>query len=136
MAITANTYTMETPMNGNETVVKGWGKETIFADTDMYCGKFLEFKTAGNKFSMHFHKEKDETWVVLSGSFLLRVIDTKTAQVVDKVMRPGDRWRNPPMMPHQLEALEDNSVIIEVSTEDHSEDNYRVLPGDSQKPPE
>ena len=35
-------------------------------------------------------------------------------------------------MPHQLEALEDNSSITEVSTPDSIEDNYRIAPGDSQ----
>ena len=34
---------------------------------------------------------------------------------------------------HQLEALVDNSSITEVSTADSVEDNYRIVPGDSQK---
>ncbi len=45
---------------------------------------------------------------------------------------PGDTWHNPPLQPHQLEALEDGSSISEVSTADSIEDNYRVMPGDSQ----
>jgi hypothetical protein len=35
-------------------------------------------------------------------------------------------------MPHQLEAIEAGSSITEVSTPDSIEDNYRILPGDSQ----
>ena len=35
-------------------------------------------------------------------------------------------------MPHQLEALEVGSSITEVSTPDSIEDNYRIIPGDSQ----
>jgi hypothetical protein len=35
-------------------------------------------------------------------------------------------------MPHQLIALDDNSSITEVSTPDSVEDNYRIIPGDSQ----
>jgi len=50
-----------------------------------------------------------------------------------KELGPGDVWRNPPLMPHQLEALEDNSSLTEVSTPDSVEDNYRIIPGDSQK---
>jgi hypothetical protein len=42
-------------------------------------------------------------------------------------------WRNKPLLPHQLEALEDNSSITEVSTADSVEDNYRLIPGDSQE---
>jgi hypothetical protein len=35
-------------------------------------------------------------------------------------------------VPHRLTCLE-QGTIIEVSTADSVEDNYRVLPGDSQK---
>ena len=35
-------------------------------------------------------------------------------------------------MSHQLKALEENIIIIEISTEDYPHDNYRVAPGDSQ----
>ena len=37
------------------------------------------------------------------------------------------------MLPHQLVAIEDDSIIIEVSTPDSVEDNYRIGKGDSQK---
>ena len=57
-------------------VEKGWGSETIFATNDLYCGKLLNFKQ-GAKFSMHMHKVKDETWHVLSGKFVVKIIDTK-----------------------------------------------------------
>ena len=114
-------------------VIKGWGKEVIFADTPLYCGKFLVFITKSNKMSMHFHAIKDETWTVSTGSFRLSYINTDTAEIVQKIIYPGDVHRNLPLVPHQLEALEDNSVIIEVSTKDIKNDNYRVMPGDSQK---
>jgi mannose-6-phosphate isomerase-like protein (cupin superfamily) len=113
-------------------VQKGWGKETIFASNELYAGKFLEFTNAGNKMSMHFHKNKDESWVVMSGAFILRYIDITTAKINESILRTGDTWRNPPLLPHQLEALENGSIIIEVSTADDSNDNYRVMPGDSQ----
>ena len=45
----------------------------------------------------------------------------------------GDIWHNPILQPHQLQALESNSSITEVSTADSVEDNYRIFPGDSQK---
>ena len=35
-------------------------------------------------------------------------------------------------MPHQLEALTPEAMIFEVSTPDSVEDNYRIIPGDSQ----
>lgn len=111
---------------------KGWGYEIIWCSEENYCGKFLVFENVGSKFSMHFHKEKDETWFVNKGRFTLNWIDTKTAQLYTKELKEGETWRNPPLMPHQLIALEPGSTISEVSTADSVEDNYRIIPGDSQ----
>lgn len=112
-------------------VEKGWGSELIFATNDKYCGKLLQFN-AGSKFSMHFHAEKDETWYVLSGKFVVKFIDTSNAQMDEQVLNIGDTWRNLPLFPHQVICVEEG-VLIEVSTPDSVEDNYRVMPGDSQK---
>jgi|TARA_B100001094_G_scaffold78181_1_gene74471 mannose-6-phosphate isomerase-like protein (cupin superfamily) len=114
-------------------VEKGWGYELIWATNDKYCGKLMVFEKAGAKFSMHFHKEKDETWFVNSGRFEVKWIDTKDAMLYSKELTPGDTWHNPPLQPHQLTCLEANSSISEVSTADSVEDNYRIIPGDSQK---
>jgi len=111
-------------------VTKGWGSELIWATNDKYCGKFMNFN-AGAKFSMHFHKDKEETWYIQSGKFIVRWIDTMTAEVLEKELREGAVWHNVPCMPHQLECIEAGTVI-EVSTPDSVEDNYRVMPGDSQ----
>ena len=111
---------------------KGWGRELIWATTEKYCGKLMFFDNKGSKFSMHFHKEKDESWYVLNGSFSLYTMDTNTAEMKTQFLTKGETWRNEPMLPHQLVAMEDNSVIIEVSTPDSVEDNYRIGKGDSQ----
>lgn len=114
-------------------VDKGWGYELIWATNDKYCGKIMVFEKIGSKFSMHFHKEKDETWFVNSGKFIVRWIDTKDATIFEKELKEGDTWHNPPLQPHQLEALEPMSSVTEVSTPDSVEDNYRLIPGDSQQ---
>lgn len=116
-------------LKGN--VQKGWGSEFIFTTNDKYCGKFLNFHE-GAKFSMHFHAEKDESWYVLSGKFTVKYIDTSDAEVYEKELNQGDVWHNPPLLPHQLICIE-AGTIIEVSTSDSVEDNYRIVPGDSQK---
>jgi mannose-6-phosphate isomerase len=113
-------------------VEKGWGYEIIWATTEQYCGKLLVFRDKGCKFSMHFHKEKDETWFVNYGKFKLIWCDTNTATYNEKILNEGDVWHNPPMLPHQLEALIPGSTVFEVSTADSVEDNYRIIPGDSQ----
>ena len=112
-------------------IEKGWGFEEIWATNDKYCGKMMAFKT-GARFSMHFHAEKDETWYVLSGKFVVRWIDTEDASTKERELDPGNTWRNNPLTPHQLICIE-AGTIIEVSTPDSVEDNYRVQPGDSQK---
>jgi mannose-6-phosphate isomerase-like protein (cupin superfamily) len=112
-------------------VPKGWGNEFIFATNDKYCGKIMKFN-AGARFSMHFHAEKDETWYVLDGRFEVIWINTKDASKDSKILNAGDTWRNEPLFPHQLICIEEGN-IIEVSTPDSVEDNYRVQPGDSQK---
>ena len=112
-------------------VEKGWGHELIWATNDKYCGKLLHFKKDA-KFSMHFHKDKEETWYVLSGSFVVKWIDTKDASLHETQLGPESIWHNDPCVPHQLICMEEGT-IIEVSTPDSIEDNYRVGKGDSQK---
>lgn len=118
-------------MRLNGRVEKAWGHELIWSTNDKYCGKLMQFHT-GSKFSMHFHAEKDESWYVLNGKFLIRYIDTRTADILEKELIQGDTWHNPPLLPHQLICLEEGT-IIEVSTPDSVEDNYRVQKGDNQK---
>jgi quercetin dioxygenase-like cupin family protein len=112
-------------------VEKGWGSELIWATNDKYCGKLLKFNQ-GAKFSMHFHAHKDETWYVLDGKFKVIAIDTKDAHEYYLILNPGDTWRNEPLYPHQVICIE-AGTIIEVSTPDSVEDNYRIGKGDSQK---
>ena len=112
-------------------VEKGWGHELIWATNEKYCGKLLKFNQ-GARFSMHFHATKDETWYVLNGKFKVVCIDTKDASQYDVELRQGDTWHNPPLLPHQVICIEEGT-LIEVSTPDSVEDNYRVAPGDSQK---
>lgn len=112
-------------------VEKGWGYEDIFCTNDLYCGKYLCFTDAGAKFSMHFHLQKDETWRVVEGKFEVKWIDTKNAKIHTVILEKDSTWHNPPLLPHQLTCLEPGK-LLEISTPDSVEDNYRVMPGDSQ----
>ena len=85
-------------------VEKGWGYELIWATTDDYCGKIMFFNKEDMKTSMHFHKEKDETWFVNSGKFKVRYIDTKDSMLYEKELNEGDVWHNPPLMPQTNQA--------------------------------
>ena len=112
-------------------ISKGWGYEDIFCSQADYCGKFLVFKEHGGCTSMHFHANKDETWVVQSGLFQVTWIDVDTTQLHTKTLEVGSIWRNTPMLPHRLSCIEPG-VVLEVSTADHKEDNYKIMPGSSQ----
>ena len=69
---------------------------------------------------------------VLDGHFVVKYIDTKDASLHAHDLRPGDTWHNPPLMPHQVICYA-AGTLIEVSTPDSVEDNYRVAKGDSQQ---
>ena len=112
-------------------IEKGWGHELIWATNDKYCGKLMKFNQ-GARFSMHFHSEKDETWYVWDGEYTVKYIDTKDASEKEIKLKPGDTWRNVPLFPHQI-ICDVAGTIIEVSTPDSVEDNYRIRPGDRIK---
>jgi len=116
-----------------QTVNKKWGREIVFANNNSYCGKLLVHDKAGSKGSMHYHMNKHESWYVQSGSFQVNWINTVDATVHSDTIKTGDVWVNEPGSPHQLVALEDNSVIIEASTYHCDSDSYRVFPGDNQQ---
>ena len=65
-------------------------------------------------------------------SFKVIAINTANASQTEYELNTGDVWHNPPLLPHQLICLE-AGTIIEVSTPDSVEDNYRVAKGDSQQ---
>ena len=108
-------------------ISKGWGKEIIIINNELYCGKILVFK-AGLKFSMHFHIIKQETWYVNKGKFQFRWINTEDASIHSMELNVGEVVTIPRGMPHQLEALEDGE-IFEISTQHFDSDSYRVWKG-------
>ena len=63
---------------------------------------------------------------------MIKFIETKDASMHEVTLKAGEVWRNRPLQPHQVICLEEGT-IIEVSTPDSVQDNYRVLPGDSQQ---
>ena len=112
---------------------KGWGFELTFVNNSDYSGKLLVFEKAGAKTSMLFHKKRRKTWFVNEGKFKLTFIDTQTGQVHETVLEVGRTVSLSEMSPHQLEALEPNSIIFEVGSGDEgTSDRIRLAPGDTQ----
>jgi len=89
-------------------VVKPWGYEIWFAQTDKYVGKLLYIKK-GYRLSLQYHEVKDETLYILSG-----IVDVTVGNTV-KRMTSGEGFRIFSGTKHRMEAIED-ATLIEVST--------------------
>ena len=114
-------------------VQKGWGEEVWIHNDEEYCGKLLRFFKAGNKFSLHYHVIKKESWYVGKGSFEYIMLDTEKGIEQSIIIKEGTCITIERGMPHQLIALEDMSEIFEVSTQHFDEDSYRIRVGDVLK---
>lgn len=100
-------------------VKKEWGEERWLVNRN-YCGKLLILKK-DYRCSLHYHKNKDETFYVNKGRVLMEVGNEK------RVMVPGDVQRIEPGTLHRFTGLE-NSEIIEFSTHHEDSDSYRKEP--------
>ena len=107
-------------------VEKKWGYELWIHNDNEYCGKLLVFTKDRNRFSMHYHLQKKETWYIQEGRFQFNYIDVENGKLKGTQLEKGQSVLIERGQPHQLIALEDNSIVFEVSTEHFDEDSYRV----------
>ena len=107
-------------------VEKQWGHELWIHNDKQYCGKLLVFTNSGNKFSMHYHMIKDETWYVQKGAFQFDWIDTENGERCYTQIQQGDVIEIKKGLPHQLTALTEEATIFEVSTQHFDDDSYRI----------
>jgi len=105
---------------------KNWGYELWIHNDEQYCGKLLVFPNEGNRFSMHYHMIKNETWYVQKGAFEFHWIDTDEAKLNKEILNVGDCVYIDRGKPHQLIALEPESIVFEVSTQHFDDDSYRI----------
>lgn len=103
-------------MSKHKEVKKEWGKEEVIVNRD-YCGKKL-ILNKGFRCSMHYHKNKEETFYILKGKVLLEIGMQKN------IMLPGDSILIKPCQKHRFTGLED-SEIMEFSTHHEDSDSYR-----------
>lgn len=108
---------------------KNWGWEDILHSTDRFCVKNMVFQRANNYFSFHYHKEKYEEWTVTNGSFKLELGSQDDPRPTEMwLLEKGDVVKMEPGRIHRLTAVEPMSIILEVSTADHMEDNVKLMP--------
>lgn len=102
-----------------DTHKKVWGSEEWLVNTNKYCGKFLNLKK-GYQCSMHYHKNKDETFYILKGKVLMEVNGEAN------VMIKNESARIYPNQKHRFTGIE-NSTILEISTPHEESDSYREI---------
>lgn len=109
-------------------VIKDWGHEKWLVNDEKLnlCSKILFIKK-GSKFSQHLHAQKVEWFFVQSGKCILRIhkMQQSSPQTVQTVLEEGESFFIDRLVAHQLEALED-TTIIETSTFHRDEDSYRL----------
>lgn len=92
---------------------KPWGWELWWTVTDRYVGKVI-FINAGQRLSLQYHNEKDESVFVIEGEMLLHLEDG-AGKLQSIPLGPGDYRRVPAGKRHRFEAVTDTR-LIEVST--------------------
>ncbi len=110
-------------------VLKGWGWEDWLWN-GVYCGKILHF-FEGKCCSWHYHKMKEETFLVSLGRIQLTYgwnHDIEKADV--RLLNTGDAFHVSPGLVHRMRGYEGDAEIIEFSTHHMDSDSYRVLKGD------
>ena len=95
-------------------VDKPWGHELIWSETPRYTGKLIHID-AGKRLSLQYHRTKQESVFVVSGTMLLHLGQGNEARVVE--LNEGESADILAGEIHRFEAPPDGDVdIIEVAT--------------------
>ena len=94
-------------------VDKPWGYELRWAITDRYLGKLIHVN-AGQKLSLQYHVQKDESIFISSGVLDL-VLEDESGSVATHRLGPGMSARVRPGRRHRFVAVEDTD-LFEVSS--------------------
>ena len=94
-------------------VEKPWGYELIWAKTKDYVGKILHINK-GHQLSLQYHKIKEETFFLNSGTMNL-IFENDKGELEEIIMNAGQAKHIPPGKKHRMIAVED-CTVFEVST--------------------
>ena len=109
-------------MENIKLVEKSWGHEEWLVNNELYCAKYLTcVKDLWSSNGLyHYHKLKDETFIILEGSIILDIEGT------EYTLNDKDSFRIKPNTKHRFKALTHTAKILEISTTHRDEDSYRV----------
>ena len=108
---------------------KGWGDEKVIHNNERYCVKILSLNKGG-RCSLHYHKRKEESFLVLSGKVEVDFVVDGEETIM--ILEEGESVDIPPYVAHRFKALE-TSELLEASSQDLEEDDLiRIEAGDTQ----
>jgi mannose-6-phosphate isomerase-like protein (cupin superfamily) len=111
-------------LNNKRIIEKPWGYEIIWAETKDYLGKILYIEE-GNRLSLQYHEEKEETIMVLSGQLEL-FASKKDGELKTFILEEGETFHVKPHTIHRFCATQGTDVtLVEVST-NYLDDVVRV----------
>lgn len=129
--------------------IKSWGFEYWFQNNKKYCGKILQVNPGlwSSHGAFHYHKVKDETFLILSGCLMLDILDLSRfsrykietdnrLQILEEnampwvnryYLREYNYMRLKPGVLHRFSAHEGEALFTETSTTHFEEDSFRIL---------
>ncbi len=106
-------------------VVKQWGQERWLSRLDSpFTFKIIKIR-AGARTSLQYHREKSETYFILTGTARLHYRHSVDGPTQSMLFPSGAIAHVQPGQVHRVEALSD-VVLIEASTFDDASDNVRL----------
>jgi len=108
---------------------KEWGSEKIIC-REPHAAKIMTLKP-NYQVSMHWHKEKSETFILIEGQMIVELVNQKGTRNVIRLEQPYSSVTIDAMTPHTFycpDGQKKDTVFIEASTKDHPDDSYRIYP--------
>lgn len=115
---------MKTKAKDHYKVAKTWGIEHWIVN-DAYCGKLLVcYNDWSSRGCFHFHKQKDECFLVIEGALVLEVIEEERQAVLQFTLHQYDSFRVKPWTPHRFKSQSGVCKFVEFSTHHEDSDTY------------
>lgn len=111
-----------------EVVEKSWGREEIIHNGDYCCKKLVYTKPIAS--SLHYHRNKHETFVVATGAFEVECNRPGSIVTYNLTYEPGDFIVLPPGIRHRVICI-DPGFLVEASTHDDPYDCVRIEPSET-----
>jgi D-lyxose ketol-isomerase len=112
-------------------VEKLWGSESWLKNDEQYCMKLLFLKPDFQS-SLHYHKVKTETFLVVAGKVKLELLPYFKTQpdqfdvIQVRFLQPYQSITLAPFTPHRFRSVGGDAVIVEASTFHSDEDVVRL----------